>query len=71
MLVERRVDAGATVVREGEPGRSMFIVHTGELVESRQRECGRSWRMSDLAPGECFGEMTLIDMKNRAATVVV
>jgi hypothetical protein len=29
MLVERRFDAGATVVAEGEPGRSMFVVHSG------------------------------------------
>ena len=70
MLVERRVDAGATVVREGEPGRSMFIVHTGQLVVSRQLESGRSLRMSDLAPGDFFGEMTLIEMQNRSATVV-
>ena len=26
MLVERRFDAGATVVAEGEPGRSMYII---------------------------------------------
>jgi CRP-like cAMP-binding protein len=35
MLVERRFDVGATVVAEGEPGRSMFIVHSGELVVSK------------------------------------
>ena len=70
MLVERRVDAGATVVREGEPGRSMFIVHTGQLVVSRLLKSGRSLRMSDLAPGDFFGEMTLIEMQNRSATVV-
>jgi CRP-like cAMP-binding protein len=70
MLVERRVDAGATVVKEGEPGRSMFIVHAGQLVVSRQLETGRSLRMSDLAPGDFFGEMTLIEMQNRSATVV-
>jgi hypothetical protein len=27
MLVERRFDVGDTVVAEGEPGRSMFVVH--------------------------------------------
>ena len=70
MLVERRVDAGATVVKEGEPGRSMFIVHTGQLVVSRLLKSGRSLRMSDLAPGDFFGEMTLIEMQNRSATVV-
>jgi len=70
MLVERRVDAGATVVKEGEPGRSMFIVHAGQLVVSRLLKSGRSLRMSDLAPGDFFGEMTLIEMQNRSATVV-
>ena len=40
MLVERRVEAGATVVAEGEPGRSMYIVHSGELVVSRLGEVG-------------------------------
>src|SRR5271154_151394 len=31
MLVERHFEAGSTVVAEGEPGRSMFIVRSGEL----------------------------------------
>jgi hypothetical protein len=35
MLVERRFDVGATVVAEGEPGRSMFIDH-GELVVTKR-----------------------------------
>ena len=70
MLVERRFDAGATVVAEGEPGRSMFIVHAGQLVVSRRLDSGRSIRMSGLEPGDFFGEMTLIEMQNRSATVV-
>ena len=70
MLVERRFDAGATVVTEGEPGRSMFIVHAGQLVVSKLLESGRVIRMSGLEPGDFFGEMTLIEMQNRSATVV-
>lgn len=70
MLVERRFDGGATIVAEGEPGRSMFIVHSGELVVSRLGNSGQIIRMSGLAPGEFFGEMTLIEMQNRSATVV-
>lgn len=34
MLVECRCDAGATVVAEGAPGRSMFIVKSGRLAVS-------------------------------------
>lgn len=70
MLVERRFDAGATVVAEGEPGRSMFIVHSGRLVVSKLGASGRAIRMAGLAPGDFFGEMTLIEMQNRSATVV-
>jgi CRP-like cAMP-binding protein len=70
MLVERRFDAGATIVAEGEPGRSMFVVHAGELVVSKLADSGRSIRMSSLVPGDFFGEMTLIEMQNRSATVV-
>jgi CRP/FNR family transcriptional regulator, cyclic AMP receptor protein len=70
MLVERRFDAGTIVVAEGEPGRSMFIVHSGDLVVSRRLESGQVIRMAGLAPGDFFGEMTLIEMQNRSATVV-
>ena len=70
MLVERRFDAGATVVAEGEPGRSMFIVHAGQLVVSKRTDSGRVIRMSGLTPGDFFGEMTLIEMQNRSATVI-
>jgi CRP/FNR family cyclic AMP-dependent transcriptional regulator len=70
MLVERRFDVGAAVVAEGEPGRSMFIVHSGELVVSKLGDSRRVIRMAGLAPGDFFGEMTLIEMQNRSATVV-
>src|SRR6266702_2042489 len=70
MLVERCFDVGATVVAEGEPGRSMFVVLSGELVVSKHGDAGRVLRMSVLEPGDFFGEMTLIEMQNRSATVV-
>lgn len=70
MLVERRFDVGATVVAEGEPGRSMFIVHSGGLVVGKRGDAGRVIHLARLAPGDFFGEMTLIEMQNRSASVV-
>jgi CRP/FNR family cyclic AMP-dependent transcriptional regulator len=70
MLVERRFDAGATIVAEGEPGRSMFIVHSGLIVVSKLGDLGRTIQITNLEPGDFFGEMTLIEMQNRSATVV-
>ncbi|MCK1357736.1 cyclic nucleotide-binding domain-containing protein [Bradyrhizobium sp. 199] len=70
MLVERRLDAGVTVVAEGEPGRSMFIVKSGRLAVSKRANAGSPIPISVLQPGDFFGEMTLIEMQNRSATVV-
>src|SRR6516164_8085441 len=70
MLVESRFDAGATIVAEGEPGRSMFIVKSGRLAVSKRADSGSVVPISSLRPGDFFGEMTLIEMQNRSATVV-
>lgn len=70
MLVERRFYVGATVVAEGEPGRSMYIVQSGELAVSKLGVSGRVIPMTGFGPGDFFGEMTLIEMQNRSATVV-
>jgi CRP/FNR family cyclic AMP-dependent transcriptional regulator len=37
---------------------------------SKRTDSGRVLQMSRLAPGDFFGEMTLIEMQNRSATVV-
>ncbi|MDH2342813.1 cyclic nucleotide-binding domain-containing protein [Bradyrhizobium sp. SSUT77] len=70
MLVERSFDAGATVVTEGEPGRSLFIVKSGRLAVSKRANSGDVIPISVLEPGDFFGEMTLIEMQNRSAAVV-
>src|SRR5918998_740471 len=57
MLVERRFEVGATVVAEGEPGRSMYVVQSGELVVSKLGESGGMLHITRLGPGDFFGEM--------------
>jgi CRP-like cAMP-binding protein len=71
MLVERHFEVGSTVFREEEQGRSMYIVHSGELLVCKRGDSGRMVRMARLLPGDFFGEMTLIEMQNRSATVMV
>jgi CRP/FNR family cyclic AMP-dependent transcriptional regulator len=71
MLVERHFAAGETVFREGEPGRSMFIVQSGNLLVTKAGESGRTIHMSRLGPGDFFGEMSLIAMQPRSGTVRV
>jgi CRP-like cAMP-binding protein len=70
MLVERQFGVGDPVFVEGEPGRSMFIVYSGQLSVSRKIDAERSLRLAGLAPGDFFGEITLIAMQNRSASVI-
>jgi CRP-like cAMP-binding protein len=48
----------------------MYIVHAGELAVSKLGKSGRVIRVAGLGPGDFFGEMTLLEMQNRSATVV-
>ena len=61
---ERQVEAGASVATEGEAGVGFFVVAEGEAtVAVGGRQVGR------LGPGDCFGEIALIDGGTRSATV--
>lgn len=70
MLVERRLPAGTAVFHEGDEGRAMYVVHSGNLIVCKTGVSGRVVRMSHLGPGDFFGEMTLIEMQPRSASVV-
>lgn len=69
LLGELSLQPGETIVKEGENGRSMFIVRSGEVVVCRDRN-GKRTKVVRLGPGEAFGEMCLIEMQPRSATVL-
>ena len=70
-LVEERHAPGKEICREGDLGRSMYVVGEGEMIVTRRGTDGNSVRMVRLGKGEFFGEMTLIDPQPRSATVIV
>ena len=61
--------SGDTVMRQGEPGDSLYIIDQGrvEVVVSHD---GRSERVAALGPGAFLGEMALLTGEERTATVV-
>jgi CRP-like cAMP-binding protein len=71
MLVRREFAVDSVIFAEGDQGRSMYIIESGDLLVCKRGESGRRVRMSRLGPGDFFGEMTLIEMQNRSATVLV
>lgn len=70
LLGEHHVKPDEEVCRQGDSGRAMFLVREGEVLVCRDTEGGRRVKMVRMGPGEFFGEMTLIDIQKRSATVV-
>jgi small-conductance mechanosensitive channel/CRP-like cAMP-binding protein len=60
---------GETVIRAGDPGSSMFVVHNGR-VSVQINESGRPRTVATLSDGAFFGEMALFTGEPRTANVV-
>lgn len=61
----RQYPQGVEVFRQGDPGETMFAVSRGRVAV----EVGGK-RITELGPGEVFGEMALLEHGPRSATVV-
>ena len=69
-LKTARVPPGETVFREGEgSAREMYVLLDGEMEVTKRSRRGRETRVAILGPSDCFGEMSVIDMMPRSATV--
>lgn len=72
----RSLAPGEAVIREGDPGDSLFAVHRGTLQVVRAEErlepyTGIFWKpLAELGPGQWFGEASLLTGAPRNATVV-
>ena len=61
--------AGETIFREGDPALGMYVVQGGRVrIITNTR--GREALLSGVGPGECFGEMAVVDGAPRSATAV-
>ncbi|NRF70950.1 cyclic nucleotide-binding domain-containing protein [Aquincola sp. S2] len=63
-----RVSAGSYFFREGEPAQSMYVLESGR-VSIIKNWGGRELLLRELGPGDCIGEMALLDLFPRSATV--
>lgn len=65
---ERQVAAGGHFFRQGERALSMFVLESGR-VTVRRSWGGREMLLRTLGAGDCFGEMALMDLSARSASV--
>src|SRR5215212_3565453 len=62
------IPAGQLVLREGDPGDSLYVVLAGEL-EVTKRQGGQDILLALYKPGQFFGEMALLEQAPRSASV--
>jgi CRP-like cAMP-binding protein len=60
---------GEIVFREGETASAMFVVLSGEFEVLKQSKRGIDARVAMLGAGDWFGEMSILDVQPRSATV--
>src|SRR5205814_53832 len=61
--------ASTQLIAEGELASSVFVVLQGEIEICKRGSGGRDVRLAVLHAGDCVGEMSLIDIQPRSATV--
>ncbi len=71
MLEPRLLSKGEAVFLEGEMGRSMYVVESGELLACQSGGSGRAVKLMRFYQGDFFGETTLIEMQPRPFSVTV
>ncbi|MBK8212926.1 MAG: cyclic nucleotide-binding domain-containing protein [Myxococcales bacterium] len=64
-----RAAPGDAIFREGDAGRELFVVLEGEMEVTKKSRRGRDTRVAIFGPCDAFGEMSIIDMQPRSATV--
>ena len=68
-LVLVQAEPGTYVMREEESARDMFVVLGGELEVVKKGSRGNETRVAMLGPGDWVGEMSIIDVMPRSASV--
>lgn len=66
----QRVTAGNVLFRVGEPGESLFVVHSGSIELFIKDTAGQKIVLTLAEAGAVFGEMSLLDSEPRTATAV-
>ena len=64
-----KYDKGEIICRQGGEGDSFFLVREGKLRVSTREGFVFSRTLAHLAPGDCFGEMAILNHVPRNATV--
>jgi len=71
LLRTRDVAAGAALFRAGDDGDAMYLIESGRVRITITDDDKKTITLAELAQGDFFGEMAIIDGKQRSADAIV
>jgi CRP/FNR family cyclic AMP-dependent transcriptional regulator len=69
VAVPRRFPAGSIIIREGDRGDTCYVMRSGRGRVTREHPDGRAITLTNVGPGEIFGELAMFGGELRSATV--
>lgn len=66
--ISKQFNPGDTIIKEGDPGREMYIIKSGS-VDVVKRDGSGEIHLATLSKGDFFGEMAILENIYRTATV--
>jgi cAMP-dependent protein kinase regulator len=63
-------ERGQVILREGQPGGSLYTLTSGRVRAFRRDAEGKQYPLGDLSEGAFFGEMSILSGRPRTASIV-
>jgi uncharacterized membrane protein len=71
LLTSKQVSTGKQLFHKGDSGDALYLIESGRVRISIRDEDGKEVTLAELAQGDFFGEMALIDGRQRSADATV
>jgi CRP/FNR family transcriptional regulator len=68
VAVPRSFQRGEVIFQEGSQGDVMYVIRDGRVLIKREHSGGRTIALTEMGPGDLFGELAIFDKEARSAT---
>ncbi len=68
VAVPRSFERGEVIFQEGTQGDVMYVIRKGRVLIKREHSGGRTIALTEMGPGDLFGELAIFDKEARSAT---
>jgi len=68
VAVPRSFERGEVIFQEGSQGDVMYVIRKGRILIKREHAGGRTIALTEMGPGDLFGELAIFDKEARSAT---